>query len=106
MEGCKVSLSNENMLLRGSSLRNTDWIIGVVVYTGQDTRIMRNSSNAKQKFSHLETLISKSIGIIMLIEGALCAIAASIATVWNKANAEDTQSYLGIHLPDAMTASD
>jgi len=45
--GEKISLSVENLLLRGSSLRNTDWVIGVVVYTGHDTRIMRNSVNAK-----------------------------------------------------------
>ena len=59
--GQKIPLSHENLLLRGSSLRNTDWIIGVVTYTGQDTRIMRNSVRSKQKFSKLEKMIAKSI---------------------------------------------
>ena len=40
----KVSLSSENLLLRGSSLRNTDWVIGFVVYAGHQTKIMMNSN--------------------------------------------------------------
>ena len=39
-----LSVSDENLLLRGSSLRNTEWAIGIVVFTGHDTKIMRNSS--------------------------------------------------------------
>jgi phospholipid-transporting ATPase len=39
------------MLLRGSSLRNTDWVIGIAIYTGHETKIMRNSSNARFKMS-------------------------------------------------------
>ena len=90
----KVSLNSENLLLRGSSLRNTDWVIGVVVYTGHDTRIMRNSVNAKQKFSNLEKMITKSIAIIMLIEACMCAISAIVFTIWMSMYAIDTQQYL------------
>lgn len=85
-----LSLSTENLLLRGSSLRNTDWVIGAVVYTGHDTRIMRNSVSSKQKFSKLEKMITKSILIIMLVEAVLCAIAATVATVWNDIYAAET----------------
>jgi phospholipid-transporting ATPase len=28
--------------MRGAFLKNTNWIIGVVVYTGYDTKVMRN----------------------------------------------------------------
>jgi phospholipid-transporting ATPase len=47
----KISLTYENFLLRGSSLRNTDWIWGVVTHTGHDTRIMRNSVKSRPKQS-------------------------------------------------------
>lgn len=30
----KISLSSENLLLRGSSLRNTEYVIGFIVYAG------------------------------------------------------------------------
>ena len=52
--GKKISLVYENFLLRGSSLKNTDWVTGVVTYPGFDTRIMRNSCGAKVKFSKIE----------------------------------------------------
>ncbi len=49
-----VSLSYENFLLRGSSLRQTDWVIGLVTFTGHYTRIMKNSTGARTKFSRIE----------------------------------------------------
>jgi magnesium-transporting ATPase (P-type) len=42
------------MLLRGAYLRNTEWILGVVVYTGLDTKIMKNAEPSKIKTSDLE----------------------------------------------------
>ena len=34
-----IPLSNDNILLRGMSLRNTEMVIGIVVYTGHETKI-------------------------------------------------------------------
>jgi len=42
-------LNGKNLLLRGAFLRNTKWIIGVVVYTGEDTKIMRNAEPSRIK---------------------------------------------------------
>ena len=39
-----LSLSIDNLLLRGCSLRNTEYVYGMVVYQGHDTKIMRNSA--------------------------------------------------------------
>ena len=39
----KISLSHENLLLRGSALKNTEWVWGVVTYVGHETRLMMNS---------------------------------------------------------------
>lgn len=50
----KIPLTYENFLLRGSSLRNTDWVMGVVTFPGHDTRIMRNSTNSRAKSSRVE----------------------------------------------------
>lgn len=44
-----VSLGPDQLLLRGAMLRNTSWIFGVVVYTGHDTKLMRNSTSAPLK---------------------------------------------------------
>ena len=34
-----IPLSNDNVALRGMSLRNTEYVYGVIVYTGHDTKI-------------------------------------------------------------------
>ncbi|MED6186482.1 hypothetical protein PIB30_067061 [Stylosanthes scabra] len=52
--GLKFSLSQSNIVLRGCQLKNTDWIIGVVVYAGQDTKAMMNSTPSPSKRSKLE----------------------------------------------------
>ena len=39
-----IPLGLEQMLLRGSMLRNTNYIYGVVVYTGHETKLMKNST--------------------------------------------------------------
>ena len=38
-----VPLSVDQILLRGSNLRNTDFIYGIVTFTGHETKIMKNS---------------------------------------------------------------
>jgi phospholipid-transporting ATPase len=42
------ALDPTQILLRGAQLRNTDWIYGVVVFTGHETKLMLNSRYHKQ----------------------------------------------------------
>ncbi len=42
-KGSTSAVNSPNFLLRGCSLKNTKWIIGLVVYTGHETKIMLNS---------------------------------------------------------------
>ena len=37
-----LNLDYNNLLLRGSSLRNTEYIFGIVIYVGHNTKIMLN----------------------------------------------------------------
>lgn len=43
------ALGPDQLLLRGAMLRNTSWVFGMVVYTGHDTKLMRNSTSAPLK---------------------------------------------------------
>ena len=54
-----ISLDYENFILRGSRLKNTEWCIAMVIYTGHDTKIMMNSQNAQLKFSAMEHTLNK-----------------------------------------------
>lgn len=44
----------QTTLLRGTVLRNTDWAVGIVLYTGSDSKIVLNSGNTPSKRSRVE----------------------------------------------------
>ncbi len=46
-------------------MRNTDWVIGVVVYAGHETKIMKNSSKARPKKSKIQYATNKYIVMTM-----------------------------------------
>lgn len=53
-EGRPDPISLDTMLLRGTVLRNTDWVIGIVLFTGRDTKIVLNSGGTPSKRSKVE----------------------------------------------------
>lgn len=38
-------LGPDQVLLRGAQLRNTQWVVGIVVYTGHDSKLMQVSKS-------------------------------------------------------------
>ena len=50
-DGTRDALDVANLLLRGCTLRNTDWVIGLVLFAGLDTKIFRNRVRAPRKVS-------------------------------------------------------
>jgi phospholipid-transporting ATPase len=95
----KGSLDYSNFLCRGSSLRNTDWIIGVVAYTGHETRIMMNSHQTHQKKSRLELESGRYILYIVLLQCCLCFIGALYETFWTRIY-QSNATYLEYPNPD------
>lgn len=50
----RVKLNIQNFVYRGSVLKSTDYVFGVVTYVGKETKIMMNGNLfkvKKQKFS-------------------------------------------------------
>jgi magnesium-transporting ATPase (P-type) len=60
------------MILRGCKLKNVEWIMGIVVYTGVDTAIMMNGSQPHTKISNIERKVNKFIINILIFE-ILCS---------------------------------
>ncbi len=91
----KISLSYENFLLRGSSLRQTEWVVGLVTFTGHHTRIMKNSTGARTKFSRIEKQTNMQILFIFALQCVLCLIAMIMGTFWRKQYSQ-TMPYLSL----------
>jgi len=58
------------------SLKNTDHIYGIVVFTGHETKVMQNNMTPIYKFSSLEKMLNVSVYIIIIIQLFLATIAA------------------------------
>ncbi|XP_006359578.1 phospholipid-transporting ATPase 3-like [Solanum tuberosum] len=65
-----LPLSPNQLLLRGCSLRNTQYIVGAVIFTGHETKVMMNSMKIPSKRSTLEKKLDKLI--IALFSTLLC----------------------------------
>lgn len=74
----KEPVTNDNVLLRGCTLRNTKWAIGVVVYTGSETKIVLNSGITPQKTSKISSELNLSVIINFVVLFVLCFVSGLI----------------------------
>lgn len=89
-----VPVGPEQVLLRGAHLRNTQWIFGLVVYTGHDSKLMQNSTAAPIKRSNVDHTTNIQIlflfGLLLVL--ALCSTIGF--KIWTD-NHQETDWYLG-----------
>lgn len=52
-------LSEQNLLLRGTVLKNTDEVVGIIVYAGMKSKIVMNSSGVRHKVSNVERKVNR-----------------------------------------------
>ena len=62
-----TALGPENIVLRGTTLKNTDSVYGCVVYTGPDTKMSQNSQKKGNKFSSIEQALNKYLIVVLLL---------------------------------------
>lgn len=63
-DGRQHPLSIQQILLRGSKLRNTEFIYGVVIFTGHDTKVMQNATSPPSKRSKIERKMDKIVYVL------------------------------------------
>ena len=62
--GSTFAMSEQQLLLKGAQLQNTEWAIAICLYTGIETKIMMNSQAGRVKMSHLEHRLNTLVMII------------------------------------------
>ena len=85
-----IPLDSKSFLLRGSCLRNTNWIYGVVVYIGTDSKLIQNARDPPSKLSIMET----QINLILFVIFAVYFIVVTAATIIRAEEYKSIEKYL------------
>ena len=75
-EKLKFPIDHKQLLLKGAKLKNTKWIIGLIIYTGHNCKIMKNSKEPRVKYSSVETDMNNRLIFIFSTQCFLCIISA------------------------------
>ncbi|KAG2179181.1 hypothetical protein INT43_002031, partial [Umbelopsis isabellina] len=80
-------LTMENLFLRGTVLRNTPFVYGMVVFTGEESKIRMNlSRNVPTKAPSLQQRVNRVVIAIFIFVIALASICAALAFRWEANN--------------------
>lgn len=69
--------------LQSSILRNTEWIIGLGVYSGPETKVGLNVKLPPSKFSSLDKKLNSYIALIFVFKICLCLIMGLANLIFN-----------------------
>ena len=89
----ELPLAPDQLLLRGATLRNTPWIHGIVVFTGHETKLMRNATATPIKRTQVERMVNIQILALVSILIAL-SIISSVGDLIKRATAKEELAYL------------
>uniref|UniRef100_A0A8C1RAL2 Phospholipid-transporting ATPase n=1 Tax=Cyprinus carpio TaxID=7962 RepID=A0A8C1RAL2_CYPCA len=87
-------LGPDQVLLRGAQLRNTQWVVGIVVYTGHDSKLMQNSTKAPLKRSNVERVTNMQILVLFGILLVMALVSSIGAAIWNQQHTDEACWYL------------
>ncbi|XP_018341958.1 PREDICTED: probable phospholipid-transporting ATPase VD isoform X1 [Trachymyrmex septentrionalis] len=80
--GGRVPVSTENLLLRECVLKNTDFVEGIVIYAGHETKALLNNGGPRYKRSRLERYMNRDVKWCVVILMVLCVIGAFGCRFW------------------------
>ncbi|KAL0979847.1 hypothetical protein UPYG_G00190590 [Umbra pygmaea] len=82
--GQKYSLDNHRVLLRGCTLRNTDWCFGLVLFGGPETKLMKNCGKTTFKRTSVDRLMNILVLCIFGFLAGMCTILAFGNGIWEQ----------------------
>jgi phospholipid-translocating ATPase len=100
VDGETLPLTTNEIVLRGSTLRNTSTAIGMVINTGEECKIRMNANKSPRIKSPAMQVISNKIVVLLVVFVILLSLFCTIAyQIWAE-NVEDKAWYLvHAHVP-------
>lgn len=78
----KIPLGFEAIVLRGSEVRNTEWVIGCALYTGHETKLVLSKRPTPSKFSTMDKMVNKLIPLTVLEQFVVMTISVVMLFVF------------------------
>ncbi|XP_013765295.1 phospholipid-transporting ATPase FetA-like, partial [Pundamilia nyererei] len=82
LNGERYALDNDKVLLRGCTLRNTEWCFGLVIFGGPDTKLMQNSGKSIFKRTSIDHLTNILVLCIFGFLASMCSILTIGNAIW------------------------
>jgi len=77
-----VPITMNEMLLRGCMLKNSGFVLGLVLYTGRESRIQMNNRSVPFKLGSFESYLNMQIILLLFLQFSICLGCAIAALVW------------------------
>ncbi|KAI0777467.1 phospholipid-translocating P-type ATPase [Trametes elegans] len=87
------SVTINELLLRGCTLRNTTWVIGLVVFTGADTKIMLNGGDTPSKRSKIEKETNFNVVVNFVILILMCVTSGILSGYFDSKSNTSAREY-------------
>ncbi|XP_077387733.1 phospholipid-transporting ATPase IG isoform X3 [Festucalex cinctus] len=87
------SLGPENLLLKGATLKNTQKVCGVAIYTGMETKMALNYQGKSQKRSAVEKSINAFLLVYLCILVSKALVCTTLKYVWQSKPGQDEPWY-------------
>ena len=81
IEVCQLSI--KNFIPREAVIKGTEWVIGVVVYTGVETKVLLGQQKPAYKVSKIDRITNQLVMLIILIQigMAICTAAGTLTAL-------------------------
>lgn len=79
-------LSLRNFVPRGCFLRKTESVYALAIYTGENTKIIMNSSKPRYKYTILDRFMSKFVVVLFIVLLVISIIFSICSKVWGDSN--------------------
>ena len=74
IEVCDLSI--KNFVPRESVIKGAEWVVGIVVYTGSDTKVLLGQDKPRYKVSKIDTMTNRLVLAILALEIATAILSA------------------------------
>ncbi|KAG8858770.1 hypothetical protein FRB96_004907 [Tulasnella sp. 330] len=78
-----------NIMLRGTVMRNTRWAVGIVLATGEDTKIVLNSGRTPSKRSKVERQMNPQVMLNLLLLAVMAVVCAIVDSILERRGHND-----------------